>query len=133
MALVVNGIVLATNDTSGLFGKELGNHFEVKDIGNLAWCLGMQIIRPRIDKYVFCSQEAYCKNILQEFAKHLEIRKTVSTSENWNKKLTKDQCIMVDPGKATAFPLASAVGALLYLVGQTRQDILYARVVCPDT
>ena len=131
MALVVDDMILATNDTSGLFGKELGKRFEVKDMGDLAWCLGMQISRCRIDKYVFCSQEAYCKKILRDFAKHLEGRKPVSTPGDGNKKLSKDQCIVVDPVKPTALPLASTVGALLYLARQTRPDISYAvAVVC---
>ena len=72
MALVVDDMILATNDTSGLFGKEVGKRFEVKDMGDLAWCLGMQVTRCRKEKYVFCSQEAYCKKILRDFAKHLE-------------------------------------------------------------
>jgi hypothetical protein len=129
MALVVDDMILATNDTSGLFGKELGKRFEVKDMGDLAWCLGMQITRCRKEKYVFCSQEAYCKKILRDFASHLNGRKPVSTPGDGNKKLSKDQCIMVDPGKATAVPLASAVGALLYLARQTRPDISYSVAV----
>ena len=43
MALVVNDMILATNDTSGLFGKELGKRVEVNDMDDLARCLGMQI------------------------------------------------------------------------------------------
>ena len=77
MALIVDNIILATHDTSGLFGKVLGKRFEVKDMGDLAWCLGMQISRSLTDKYVFCPQEASCKNILRDFAKHLEGRKPV--------------------------------------------------------
>ena len=43
MALVVDDMILATNDTTGRFGTELGKLFEVKDMGDLTWCLGMQI------------------------------------------------------------------------------------------
>jgi hypothetical protein len=129
MALVVDDMILATNDTPGLFVKELGKRFEVKHMGDLAWCLGMQVTRCRKEKYIFCSREAYCKKILRDFAKHLEGRKPVSMPGDRNKKLSKDQCILVDPGKATAFPLASAVGALLCLARQTRPDISYAVAV----
>jgi hypothetical protein len=121
MALVVDNMILATNDTSGLLGKELSKRFEVKDMGDRAWCFGMQITRSRKEKYVFCSQEAYCNKILRDFTKHLEGRKPVSMPGDGNKRLSKDQCVLLDPGKATAFPLASAVGALLYLATQTRQ------------
>ena len=82
----------------------------------------MQISRSRIDKYIFCSQEAYCKKIIWDFAKHLQERKPVSLPGDGNKKLSKDQFIVIYPGKATVFPLASAVGALLYLA---RPDISY--------
>ena len=63
MALVVNGMILAMNNTSGIFGKELRECFEVKDMGDRVWCLGMQISRCCIKKYIFCSQKAYCKKI----------------------------------------------------------------------
>lgn len=36
MALVADDMISATNDTLGLFGKELGRHFEVKYMGDLA-------------------------------------------------------------------------------------------------
>ena len=47
--------------------------------------------------------------------KHLEGRKPVSTPRDRNQRLSKDQCIVVEPGKDTAFPFMSMVGALLYL------------------
>lgn len=108
MTLVVDDMILATNDTTGRFGRELGKLFEVKNMGDLAWCLGMQISRSSIDKCVFCLQEAYYKKILRDLAKHLEERKPVSMPRDGNKKLSKDQCIIAEPGKAAAFPLASA-------------------------
>ena len=71
-ALVVDDMILATNDTTGRFGTELGKRFEVKDMGDLTWCLGLQISRSRLNGYIFCSQEAYCKKILRDFTKHLK-------------------------------------------------------------
>ena len=104
MALVVDNMILVTNDTTGHFGPKLGKRFEVRHSGDLTWCLGMQILRSRLDGYVFCSQEAYCKKILRDFVKHLNGRKPVSTPGDGNKKLSKEQCVEVEPGQDTAFP-----------------------------
>ena len=43
MALVMDDMILATNDTTGKFRTELGKRFEVKDMDDLTWRLGMQI------------------------------------------------------------------------------------------
>ena len=72
MALVVDDMILATNDTTGPFRIELGKRFEVKDMGDLKWCLEIQISRSSLNGYVFCSQEAYCMKILCAFTKYLK-------------------------------------------------------------
>lgn len=67
------------------------------------------------------------QDILSGIRKGSRETKPVSMPADGNKHLGKDQCIAVEPGKATAFPLASVVGALLYR--QTRLDISYVMVV----
>ena len=59
ISLVADDMIMATNNTSGLLGEKLEKRLEIKDMGDLAWSLGRQISRCCINRYVFCSKDAY--------------------------------------------------------------------------
>lgn len=65
--LYVNDIILARNDM-GLINatKEcLYLNFEIKDMGEASYVLGVKIIRNRSKKLLDLSQEAYIKRVLE--------------------------------------------------------------------
>ena len=63
MALVVDDMILAKNNTIWLFEEELGRRFEVKATGDLAWCLGCESWGLTPKYTFFCLQDAYSMNI----------------------------------------------------------------------
>ena len=49
------------------FKSELANHFEMSDLGELAWILGIRVTRDRILKTISLSQKSYIDSIVKRF------------------------------------------------------------------
>ena len=99
----------------------LSQQFELKDLGQLKYFLGMSISRNVESGHILINQPAYIKRILEVFG--MQDCKSVSTPISNTSKLEKssveDECI--DQHK-----YQSAIGSLLYLAVCTRPDISYA-------
>ncbi len=69
VALYVDDLLLAANNTDLLNAEKLAlsNRFEMKDVGEAQYCLGLQIKRDRKNKRIWLSQERYLKDVLQKF------------------------------------------------------------------
>ena len=67
LVLYVDDILLATNDTDMLVEKKqlLFSHFDMKDLGEASYVLGIQILRDRPNGILRLSQHTYIEHILK--------------------------------------------------------------------
>tara|TARA_B100000513_G_scaffold134466_1_gene60444 strand:- start:24 stop:4298 length:4275 start_codon:yes stop_codon:yes gene_type:complete len=111
-----------------IFMKALKSKYEISDLGNLDWSLGINVYQT--DGHVKINQEKYINDMLRKYK--MEDCKThlVPAIE---KKLTKDDCppenseYQVEMRKK---PYRNLVGSLLYSAIWTRPDISYAVSAC---
>ena len=123
IALYVDDIVLATNDTTMLEKEKslLKERFEMEDRGEIHYCLGMSITRDRASKILKINQRAFLENVLKRF-KMFEC-KPVSTPIEVGKRFEK----LKDGENTTSQKeYQAAIGSLTYAAIATRPDISYA-------
>ncbi len=127
IALYVDDLIIASN--SKFLMKEtkrnLCDRFEMKDLGRLHYCLGIEIVWRDDGTCVF-NQSKYIGNVLERFG--MKDCKPVSTPINSGTKLTKEMSPKTEEeiSEMKSVPYRSAVGSLIYLVTGTRPDIAVA-------
>ena len=136
--LYVDDLLLAANNLNRLqsIKAELGKRFEMKDLGEAQFILGLQIHRDRAHRRLSLSQSQYVKSLLSRF--NMQECKPASTPMSTGIKLRRveQSTAVVEEAKEQAdgaqqddldeVPYAQAVGALMYTAMGTRPDILYS-------
>ena len=108
------------------FKTNLGNHFEMSDLGELAWILGIKVDRDRPSRTISLSQTAYIDSIAKRF--NLIDAPPLSMPIDPNALLSKSQ----SPSTPRQFddmsniPYREAIGSLMYAAIGTRPDITFA-------
>jgi transposase InsO family protein len=127
LLVYVDDLLLVTNHMGQLKSIKAALHsrFEMKDMGEAEFILGVQIRRDRAKRQLYLSQAEYVRTVLERFdmqdckpaaspmATGVKLLKTETTDDSTSKR-------MVD------VPYASAVGALMYAALGTRPDIAFA-------
>jgi hypothetical protein len=69
LLLYVDDLLLITNNHSELtrVKKELMQDFDMHDLGQLEFIVGIRVTRDRETKMIYLDQEAYCYRILKNF------------------------------------------------------------------
>ncbi|RVW34515.1 Retrovirus-related Pol polyprotein from transposon RE1 [Vitis vinifera] len=119
LIVYVDDIILSGNDMEELqkLKKYLSEEFEVKDLGNLKYFLGMEVARSR--KGIVVSQRKYILDLLKETG--MLGCKPIDTPMDSQKKLgIEKESTPVDKGRYQRL-----VGRLIYL-SHTRPDIGFA-------
>ena len=121
LALYVDDITMASKDIKGIErDKEmLKARYQMTDLGEISWILGIHVTRDRKAGWVTLSQEKYIQEMLERFGKS-NVR-PISTPTLSNERLTKLPSLELE-----VKPYQSAVGALMYPMLGTRPDIVYA-------
>ncbi len=119
----VDDLLLVTNDTARLAAlkAELSSRFDMKDMGEAHFILGVQIRRDRARRQLSLSQAEYVRSVLARY--NMADCKPAASPMATGAKLLK-----ADPadGAETTPMYASAVGALMYAALATRPDIAHA-------
>ncbi|KAL7723605.1 hypothetical protein ACLKA6_007303 [Drosophila palustris] len=104
-------------------------NFEIKDLGKLSYCLGIEFNQNKEKKSFSMSQPKYIKDLLKQF--NMEDCKTTSTPINTSEKLSTDMCPKNEAEKeeASKLPYQNLVGALMWLAVSTRPDIAHASIL----
>ncbi|KAL0546234.1 hypothetical protein IC582_016140 [Cucumis melo] len=133
LVLYVDDILLIGNDVDHLtdIKKWLATQFQMKDLGNAQYVLGIQIIRNRKNKTLAISQTSYINEMLSRYK--MQNSKKGLLPYRYEIHLSKEQCPKT-PQEAedmSNIPYASAVGSLMYAMLCTRPNISYSvGIVC---
>ncbi|RVW75445.1 Retrovirus-related Pol polyprotein from transposon TNT 1-94 [Vitis vinifera] len=127
LVLYVDDILLATNDISILHDTKrfLSKHFEMKDLGDASFVLGIQIHRDRSRGILGLSQRTYIDKLLQRYG--MQNSKPGDTPVAKGDKFSLNQCLKnsLESQEMHKIPYASAMGSLMYAQVCTRPDIAY--------
>lgn len=96
----------------------LSKSFEVKNLGQLSWCLGMQVQYDREKGTLILDQSRYIKGLIERFG--------MSDAKRSPTPIVKGDTVEHEGAMPKDVKYAAAVGALLYAALGTRIDIAYA-------
>ena len=128
LVLYIDGILLIGNDIEVLSSVKgwMQKQFDMKDLGEANYILGIKLLRDRKNKVLALSQALYIDKILARFSMEnskkgtLPFRHGVHISKEQSPKtLEQKECM-------SRIPFSSAVGSLIYAMLCTRPDICYA-------
>jgi transposase InsO family protein len=128
IAIYVDDLIILSNDLDSLnyLKAELSKKFEMKDLGEAHYILGIEVCRNRQEKSIRISQSKYIDDILRRF--NMTDSLSVSTPLEIGLKLNKGMAPSSEEERKEMenIPYKSAVGSLMYAMLGTRPDICYA-------
>ena len=128
VAVDVDDLTMAGSSKQVILGfkDHLHENFQIKDLGDLRWLLGIEVKRDHARHTVSLSQRSYIDKIVERFA--LQDAKPVSTPLDPHHQLTITQ----SPSTPRQYedmrnvPYREAIGSLMYAALGTRPDIAFA-------
>ena len=128
LILYVDNILLIGNNVAALSIVKvwLANTFDMKDLGEASYILGIKLIRDRKRKIIGLSQAAYIDKVLTRFS--MDNSKKCLLPFKHGLEFSKEQCPKTQEEKSRieGIPYTSAVGSLMYAMLCTRLDICFA-------
>ena len=128
LSLYVDDILIATNDKEFMLTIKswLSTNFDMKDMGEADYILGVKIKRDHSKKLLTLSQENYIKKILERF--HMSSCKPVDTPVSKGETLSLYMCPKSpqEQKEMSTVPYSSAVRSLMYTMLCTHPDICFA-------
>ena len=125
--LYVDNILLIGNDFEMLSKVkiQLATQFQMKDLGEAQYVLGIKIIRDRTKKIIALSQENYINSILSKY--NIQDSKKGFTPFRYGINLSQNKCPMTTEDKEymKTVPYALEVSSLMYVMLCTRPNICY--------
>jgi hypothetical protein len=127
LVLYVDDILLATNDKGLLYEVKqfLSKNFNMKDMGEASYVIGIKIHRDRFRGILGLSQETYINKILERF-RMKDCSPSIAPIVKGD-RFNLSQCPKNDFEREQMknIPYASAVGSLMYAQVCTRPDIAF--------
>ncbi len=128
LSLYVDYILIASNDKVTLMEVKawLSSKFDMKDMGEATYVLGVEIHRDRNKRMLGLSQKAYLRGVLKRFS--MEQCKPVNVPIVKGTKLSEELCANTpeEKGRMEGIPYSSALGCLMYAMSFTRPDLSHA-------
>jgi hypothetical protein len=116
LILYVDDILLASSDKNLLFKMKgfLSSNFDLKDLGDASYVLGIEIHRDRTIGMLCLSQKAYIEKVLKRY--HIHECSTTSVPFTKDNKLGTFQSSknQLEMNEMKSIPYASAIGSIMY-------------------
>jgi len=123
----VNDILLASSDKNMLQETKgfLSSNFDIKDLGEASYVLGIEMHRDRSKDVLGLSQTAYIKKLLERYNMS-KCSPTVAPVVKGD-KFGDYQCpkTKIQSDQMKFIPYASAIGSIMYAQVCTRPDLAY--------
>ena len=121
IALYVDDITMAGTNLKAINQdkESLKRFYEMTDLGDLSWILGMHVVRDRAEGWISISQEKYSNDVLERLGK-ADCRPMVTPV------LAGEHLAKVSAPEVDVKSYQSAVGALMYSMLGTRPDLAFA-------
>jgi ATP-binding cassette subfamily B (MDR/TAP) protein 1 len=105
--------------------SRLEDEFEMSDLGELHYCLGVEFEKDRANHTITMTQRKYIEEVLKRF--NMEECKPIGTPLDVNSKLLKltEEEFQGIQEEIQGIPYKAAVGSLLYAMVGTRPDIAF--------
>ena len=127
LVLYVDDVLLATNDLGLMHDTKnfLSNNFEMKDMGEASYVIGIEIFRDRSQGLLGLSQKAYINKVLERFGMQNCSASVVPIQKG--DKFSLNQCPKneLEHRHMENIPYASIVGSIMYAQTCTRPDISF--------
>lgn len=128
VAIYVDDLMIFSNDIEfkQFLKTELFRRFDMKDLGEAKFCLGLRISRDRANGIIYLDQRRHIVDLLHRF-NMIECNSTFLPAD-CNQKLTIEMCpkTSIEMEMMSSVPYQEAVGSLLYISQGSRPDITYA-------
>eukprot|EP00742_Colponemidia_sp_Colp-10_P002552 GILJ01002727.1.p2 GENE.GILJ01002727.1~~GILJ01002727.1.p2 ORF type:complete len:509 (+),score=47.37 GILJ01002727.1:627-2153(+) len=128
IVVYVDDLLLVTNSVSELneTREHLKSKFDMKDLGEAKYILGIEILRNRPRRSLTLNQSKYIQDMLKKFG--MDESKPIGTPMEKDAKLTKmmSPTTEAERRKMVETPYRNAVGSLMYCMVGTRPDISVA-------
>jgi hypothetical protein len=128
LSLYADDILLIGNNKEFIktIKEWLSSTFEMKDMGEASFVLGVKILRDRSRKLLGLSQETYIRKVLERF--HMQDCKPIDTPVGKSDSLSSEMCpkTQAEIESMARVPYANAIGSLMYAMLCTRPDICFA-------
>ena len=128
LVLYVDDILLAASDRGLLHDVKnyLSSNFEMKDMGEASYVIGIEIFRDRSQGILGLSQKAYINKVLERFKMESCTLSPVPIQKGDNFSLSQCPKNDLEHKEMDNIPYASIVGSLMYAQTCTRPDISFA-------
>ncbi|KAJ9544646.1 hypothetical protein OSB04_024353 [Centaurea solstitialis] len=128
LVLYVDDILLIGNDVPTLQSVKswLSRCFQMKDLGEAAYILGIKIYRNRSKRLIGLSQSTYIVKILKRFRMDESKKGFIPTEYGIVLSKTQRPVSSQDQDKIKSVPYASAIGSIMYAMLCTRPDVAYS-------
>lgn len=121
ISVYVDDILVASHDVKSVedFKQSMSQHFKVRDLGDVNYCLGVDFCQT--DRRIYVCQKGYIRELLNRFG--MTDAKPVRTPMCLNTNLVRNE----NPtDEDRNLPYRELVGALMYVALGTRPDISFA-------
>jgi hypothetical protein len=107
------------------FKAQLRERFEISDLGELTWLLGLKVERDRAQRTIALSQKAYVNTIAERF--NLQDAKAAYIPMTAGAILSTDQSpsTHAEAQEMEEVPYQCGIGSLMYAATSTRPDIAF--------
>ncbi|GJY61719.1 retrotransposon protein, putative, ty1-copia subclass [Tanacetum coccineum] len=125
LILYVDDIIIMGNRIPSLQSVKayLGKCFDMKDLREAAFILGIKIYRDRSRQLIGLCQSAYMDMILKRYRMDNSKRGYIPMQESLNLNKTQGASTPEEVKRMQNVPYASAVGSIMYAVRCTRTDV----------
>jgi hypothetical protein len=127
LILYVDDILLASSDVSLLLETKrfLSSNFDMKDLSEASFVLGIEIHRYRRKEVLRLSHETYLEKVLKKFSMHAYNPTPAPIVKGDKYESFQSHRNQYDIDQMKSVPYASAVGSLMYAQVCTRPDLAF--------